>query len=244
MYGGKKKIKYYKGGYDPDTQELSFDISRDIAHVIYEYLVEKKANDENIDMLDYESMIQDKSFNTLLKNASNDEFKHPMSCRQKGWKDTIDIFLNSKRMKFLFNRFKKDVWASREADSLIQALFGKNLISSNPPQRIREEYEKTGKIYKGWGQLDTFQILFKRPKEISTIEYSESDLLIANAVYPKNFVAVVIDKEELDREEKEIPKEFLEIIPSNLPVITRNFEVIRLPEKEKTLIKANPSKTL
>lgn len=233
--GNKSKIKHYSMGFGGAEQENSLHRAYKLADIIYKYLQKKKEAGEDIKNISYESVIQREDFKTLLNFTTKGE---------------VDNFLKSRRTKFLFNRWKRLIDGSTKrfpkGITTETTLFGHNLISSLPPQAIREGYEKTGKIVEGW--YDTLQILFKRPKEASTFELITEDdaypawdgkkgapprdLGIANAVYPKNFIAVVIDKEKIDKEGEKIPKEFLDIIPKNLPVITRNFEVIRLPKKE------------
>lgn len=254
-------------------QEGSFFVGDQLAQFFQHYL--KQHSDRQ--KLDYNSMLRNKDFKNKLREFFCERRKEvaTRSKKQLSKDDLLDyidteitrlekMYLNSKRAEFLFKQLKHKDLNDEERRKLVNTLFGWNLISSTPPSVIKQKYEKSGKLNAHWPEHGCFGILFKRPKKIQThnlsidrLGYMEFDLGIANAVYPKNFVAVVIHNERLKKTKEELTGresgimgginfgnitdeqiskatgEVLSLVPKNLPVITSNFEVIRLPEQEE-----------
>ncbi len=154
-------------------------------------------------------------------------------------KDRIMLTDSERGKRFLRgirDYFQKIV--SEKGNSLNRSDFWKNL-SEDEQKRFWDKYRKYNEILLGlnlvsstpgvFGDGDALSILFKRPKRIHThFLVGDYDLGIANVVRPKDFLAVVIDKRI-----KKVPEAIMEVIPDNIPVITSDFRVIRMPSKEK-----------
>lgn len=239
---GKGKIET-KGGYGPESQEFTAERGAMYLESMLDYLKNKRASGAKVENIDYEEMIHDTIF---LENI-----KHKM-----GWEKInppeSDRYLSSPRTYFAFRRLKQDSFAerwhvkdgsgyardfaerkkdyskeNRAIANMADVLYGTNLVSSTPPWKLKKVFEETGEVDPGC--YDSMQILFLLPPKAHTFEISDADLGITNRVAPQNFIAAVINKELID-ENIQVPESVLDIIPKELPVITSDFKILRMPQ--------------
>lgn len=145
----------------------------------------------------------------------------------KKWSSNTPTYVLDEYQKNGRDILDPNIQKSIAINAISNVFFGQNLISSFPPIIIKEGLAKNKKLPTS-SLLDSISVLFKIPNKAQTVNLISYDLGIANKIPVNQFVAVVINEDV-----KEIPKEVLDIIPKNIPIINTNFEVIRMPIEKK-----------
>ncbi|MFA6228181.1 MAG: hypothetical protein WC668_03250 [Patescibacteria group bacterium] len=255
-------VNFPIGGYGPEVQHERGKLGKSMIRAMSIFLDKRVHDGANLDSISYDEMVNSDEFSNILIETIQEDYAQDWllvtpEIRDERKKETTDkvyqsiktYFFSSPLAKFAFERLKKENWRSRwepknKEDfeiyddpfrNMADLLFGTNMISTYPPELVKSDYEQTGEMKKYF--WDDLSILFKVPNKHHTLgplENSEGDMGVIGNISPKDFVAVVINKDI-----EQIPQEILDVIPSNIPIITTDFKVVRMLEKKNLSPKKN-----